>query len=88
MGGMQALQWAVSHPRFMRGVVALTPMARTAPWARAINAAVEGLVRRDPEQYLWSYNRYKRPAGAPPAPDGQDVPPAPDAPQALPGASG
>jgi Kdo2-lipid IVA lauroyltransferase/acyltransferase len=22
-------------------------------------------VRRCPEQYLWGYNRYKRPAGAP-----------------------
>ena len=28
MGGMQALQWAVSHPGLMRAVVAMTPMAR------------------------------------------------------------
>ena len=36
---------------------------------RALNRAVEALVRRRPEQYLWSYNRYKVPAGArePPA---------------------
>lgn len=33
--------------------------------ARRINAAIEDAVRRCPEQYLWSYNRYKRPAGAP-----------------------
>src|SRR5690349_6998448 len=26
MGGMQALQWAVSHPRFMQCVIAMTPM--------------------------------------------------------------
>ena len=33
-----------------------------------INQAVESLVRACPEQYLWSYNRYKIPAGvAPPA---------------------
>lgn len=38
--------------------------------ARAINAAVEAVVTRDPGQYLWSYNRYKQPAGAPPPPDG------------------
>src|SRR5215510_10150840 len=32
MGGMQALQWAVSHPDFMRCVVAIPPMAPTSPW--------------------------------------------------------
>lgn len=36
--------------------------------ARAINAGVEALIRLAPEQYLWAYNRYKRPAGAPPPP--------------------
>jgi KDO2-lipid IV(A) lauroyltransferase len=30
----------------------------------ALNRAVENVVRRCPEQYLWSYNRYKVPAGA------------------------
>lgn len=32
--------------------------------ARAINAAVEDLIRRNPAQYLWSYNRFKAPKGA------------------------
>lgn len=32
---------------------------------RRLNAAVEAVVRKYPEQYLWSYNRYKHPAGAP-----------------------
>ncbi len=36
--------------------------------ARLVNAMVEKLVRSCPEQYLWGYNRYKRPAGAPPPP--------------------
>ncbi len=36
--------------------------------ARAVNEGVEALVRLAPVQYLWGYNRYKRPAGAPPAP--------------------
>jgi KDO2-lipid IV(A) lauroyltransferase len=36
--------------------------------ARRVNAMVEELVRACPAQYLWGYNRYKRPAGAPPAP--------------------
>lgn len=33
---------------------------------RRLNAAIEQWVRRCPAQYLWSYNRYKAPAGAPP----------------------
>jgi KDO2-lipid IV(A) lauroyltransferase len=33
---------------------------------RHLNAAIEQRVRRCPAQYLWSYNRYKVPAGAPP----------------------
>ena len=36
--------------------------------ARQVNAMVEKLVRACPSQYLWGYNRYKRPAGAPPPP--------------------
>ena len=36
--------------------------------ARALNAQVEALVRQCPGQYLWGYNRYKRPRGAPAAP--------------------
>ncbi len=36
--------------------------------ARVINVAVEELVRRQPAQYLWSYNRYKVPAGVEPPP--------------------
>ena len=37
MGGMQALQWAVSHGNRVAHLVAMTPMARTTPWAAAIN---------------------------------------------------
>jgi KDO2-lipid IV(A) lauroyltransferase len=38
------------------------------PGARRINVAIEEAVRHCPEQYLWSYNRHKRPRGAPPPP--------------------
>lgn len=31
--------------------------------ARAINAAMERLIARQPSQYFWSYNRYKSPRG-------------------------
>ena len=37
MGGMQALQWAVSHPARMRSVVAMTPMARSTRWSQLVN---------------------------------------------------
>lgn len=33
--------------------------------AAAINRELEGLILERPAQYLWGYNRYKRPAGAP-----------------------
>jgi KDO2-lipid IV(A) lauroyltransferase len=33
-----------------------------------LNAALEKLIRQHPEQYLWSYNRYKVPRGANPPP--------------------
>ncbi len=37
MGGMQALQWGVSYPDAMSRIVALVPMAKTAPWSQALN---------------------------------------------------
>ncbi len=36
--------------------------------AQQINNEVESLVRQCPSQYLWGYNRYKRPGGAEPPP--------------------
>jgi KDO2-lipid IV(A) lauroyltransferase len=36
--------------------------------ARALNASLEAIIRRCPEQYLWTYNRYKQPASTPPPP--------------------
>jgi KDO2-lipid IV(A) lauroyltransferase len=38
------------------------------PPARRLNAALEALIRECPAQYLWGYNRYKRPRGAPAKP--------------------
>jgi Kdo2-lipid IVA lauroyltransferase/acyltransferase len=39
--------------------------------ARQLNAALEDLIRQAPTQYLWSYNRYKTPAGAEPPPEAE-----------------
>jgi KDO2-lipid IV(A) lauroyltransferase len=42
--------------------------------ARRVNEMVERLVRACPMQYLWGYNRFKRPAGAPPPPQAASHP--------------
>ena len=43
--------------------------------ATQINAALEALIRANPAQYLWGYNRYKKPrsAAAPPAPPAESA---------------
>ena len=42
----------------------LAPRPPESP-VRALNRSLEQLIRRRPEQYMWAYNRYKVPAGAP-----------------------
>jgi len=51
MGGMQALQWAVSHPGLAGRIVAMTPMAKTHPWAALVVEAARRSLTADPE---WS----------------------------------
>lgn len=51
--------------------VRILPLAPARPGespARRVNRALEEAIRERPGQYLWSYNRYKRPPGAPPPP--------------------
>lgn len=36
------------------------------PTPQVVNARIEALIRRHPEQYVWNYNRYKVPAGTMP----------------------
>lgn len=48
MGGMQALQWGVSHPGMMDRVVAMVPMARTTAWSVAVNEASRRALMADP----------------------------------------
>jgi homoserine O-acetyltransferase/O-succinyltransferase len=49
MGGMQALQWAVSYPERMARIVAMTPMARTARWSQLVNELSRRALFADPE---------------------------------------
>jgi KDO2-lipid IV(A) lauroyltransferase len=61
----QRLQNATGAAAAGRGFrLHLMPLPPEQLEATALNAAVEQLVRRCPAQYLWSYNRYKVPAGA------------------------
>jgi homoserine O-acetyltransferase len=48
MGGMQALQWAVSHPEMVQSIVAMTAAARTSPWSIAVNEAARSSLMADP----------------------------------------
>lgn len=50
MGGMQALQWAVSFPNRMSRVIAMTPMAKTSPWAQAVNDISRQILQLEPGQ--------------------------------------
>jgi homoserine O-acetyltransferase len=48
MGGMQTLQWGVSHPDMMDNLIALTPMARSSAWSIAVNQATRNALMLDP----------------------------------------
>lgn len=48
MGGMQALQWAVSHPSYLRACVAMTPMAKAHPWAVLVTETARACLMADP----------------------------------------
>jgi homoserine O-acetyltransferase len=56
MGGMQALQWAVSQPGSVESVVALTPLARSSAWTIAGNAAARAALMADP---AWDGRRFR-----------------------------
>jgi homoserine O-acetyltransferase len=48
MGGMQALQWAVSHPRYAVACVAMTPMAKTTAWSALVTETARACLMADP----------------------------------------
>jgi homoserine O-acetyltransferase/O-succinyltransferase len=57
MGGMQALQWAVSHPAFMESIVAMTPMARTTAWTATVVQTARACLMADP---AWNGREFER----------------------------
>jgi homoserine O-acetyltransferase len=58
MGGMQALQWGVSHPDFMDAVVAMVPLAKTPAWSVAVVEASRKAIMNDP---AWKDGNYDAP---------------------------
>jgi KDO2-lipid IV(A) lauroyltransferase len=68
-GAVPLLAWGERLPRGSGYVVHLSSFEDTLPAdaagqaesAAAINQAMERLVRRCPQQYLWGYDRYKKP---------------------------
>jgi len=64
MVAAERLSWGRGYHLHVTPLGEALPEEKAAAAAR-INQAVEGIVRRFPAQYLWSYNRYKRPGDAP-----------------------
>jgi len=58
MGGMQTLQWGVSHPAFMDALVALVPLARTPAWTVTVLEATRKAIMLDP---AWQNGDYTEP---------------------------
>jgi len=47
MGGMQVLQWGVSHPEYMDSLVAMVPLAKTPAWTVAVLEASRKAIMND-----------------------------------------
>jgi homoserine O-acetyltransferase len=58
MGGMQTLQWGVSHPDFMDSLVAMVPLARTPAWTVTVLDASRKAIMLDP---AWKNGDYTEP---------------------------
>jgi homoserine O-acetyltransferase len=58
MGGMQVLQWGVSHPEFMDALVAMVPLAKTPAWTVAVLEASRKAIQTDP---AWKDGNYEAP---------------------------
>jgi homoserine O-acetyltransferase len=55
MGGMQTLQWGVSHPDMMDGLVAMVPLAKTPAWTVVVLETTRRAIMLDP---AWNGGNY------------------------------
>jgi homoserine O-acetyltransferase len=58
MGGMQVLQWGVSHPDYMDTLVAMVPLAKTPAWTVAVLEASRKAIMNDD---AWKDGNYEAP---------------------------
>jgi homoserine O-acetyltransferase len=58
MGGMQVLQWGVSHPDYMDSLVAMVPLAKTPAWSVAVMEASRKAIMNDA---AWKDGNYDAP---------------------------
>jgi len=58
MGGMQVLQWGVSHPEYMDALVAMVPLAKTPAWTVAVLEASRKAIMTDA---AWKDGNYEAP---------------------------
>jgi homoserine O-acetyltransferase len=61
MGGMQTLQWGVSHPDYMDSLVAIVPLAKTPAWTVSVLEASRKAIMLDP---AWKGGDYTSPPEA------------------------
>jgi homoserine O-acetyltransferase/O-succinyltransferase len=57
MGGMQTLQWGVSHPDMMDALVPIVPLGRTPPWTQTVLELTRQEIMSDP---AWDGGHYKQ----------------------------
>jgi homoserine O-acetyltransferase len=57
MGGMQSLQWGVSHPDMMDALVPIVPLGRTPPWTKAVLDLTRQEIMADP---AWDNGNYRQ----------------------------
>jgi len=57
MGGMQALQWAVSYPNAMQAVVPIIPLAKTHAWTTGILEMLRQSIMTDPAYQGGKYDK-------------------------------
>jgi homoserine O-acetyltransferase len=58
MGGMQVLQWGVSHPDMMDGLVSMVPLAKATAWTVAVLETTRKAIMLDP---TWNGGNYTGP---------------------------
>ena len=57
MGGMQALQWAVSYPNAMQSVVPIIPLAKTHAWTTGVLEMLRQSIMTDPGYQGGKYDK-------------------------------